>query len=44
MQSMVNPVLNAKRDNVIKMRLFQLYKKYNYDISIYNYHMRIYML
>ena len=40
MQSMVNPVLNAKRDNVIKMRLFQLYKKYNYDISIYNYHMK----
>lgn len=40
MQSMVNPVLNAKRDNVIKMRLLQLYKKYNYDISIYNYHMK----
>lgn len=40
MQSMINPVLNAKRDNVIKMRLFQLYKKYNYDISIYNYHMK----
>mgnify|MGYP000556233276 CR=1 FL=1 len=26
MQSMINPVLNAKRDNIIKMRLFQLYK------------------
>lgn len=40
MQSMINPVLNAKRDNIIKMRLFQLYKKYNYDISINNYNMK----
>ncbi|STY70615.1 Uncharacterised protein [Megamonas hypermegale] len=40
MQSMINPVLNAKRDNIIKMRLFQLYKKYNYDISIHNYNMK----
>lgn len=39
-QSMINPVLNAKRDNIIKMRLFQLYKKYNYDISINNYNMK----
>lgn len=31
-QSLVNPFLNAKTDSVIKKRLLQLYKKYNYDI------------
>lgn len=31
-QSLVNPFLNAKADRVIKKRLLQLYKKYNYDI------------
>ena len=29
-QSLINPVLNAQNDTVIKTRLLQLYKKYNY--------------
>lgn len=33
--SLVNPYLNAKNHTVIKRRLLQLYKKYNYDISLY---------
>lgn len=33
--SLVNPYLNAKNHDVIKRRLLQLYKKYNYDISHY---------
>lgn len=31
-QSLLNPIMNAKTDRLIKMRLFQLYKKYNYSI------------
>lgn len=33
-QSLINPFLNAKKDEVIKLRLLQLYKKYNYTISL----------
>lgn len=32
-QSLLNPILNAKNDEMIKTRLMQLYKKYNYRIS-----------
>lgn len=35
-QSLINPVLNAQNDTVIKTRLLQLYKKYNYNILIKN--------
>lgn len=35
-QSLINPVLNAQNDTVIKTRLLQLYKKYNYDILTKN--------
>lgn len=31
-QSMINPFINAKKDEVIRERLFRLYTKYNYDI------------
>ena len=34
-QSLINPVLNARNDVVIKERLLQLYKKYNYAIEAY---------
>ncbi len=33
MQSLANPFFNAKRDEIIKERLMQLYKKYNYNID-----------
>ena len=29
-ESLINPFLNAKRDEVLKTKLRQLYKKYNY--------------
>ncbi len=32
-QSLLNPFLNAKSDVMIKSRILQLYKKYNYSIS-----------
>lgn len=32
-QSFINPFLNAKKDEVIKRRLRELYKKVNYDIG-----------
>ena len=32
-QSLLNPFMNAKTDSVIKKRIIQLYKKYNYNIS-----------
>ena len=32
-QSLLNPFLNAKSDTMIKTRILQLYKKYNYTIS-----------
>lgn len=32
-QSLLNPFMNAKSDAMIKKRLLQLYKKYNYNIS-----------
>lgn len=32
-QSLLNPILNAKTDETIKVRLMQMYKKYNYTIS-----------
>lgn len=32
-QSLLNPFLNAKTDAVIKKRLLQIYKKFNYNIS-----------
>lgn len=35
-QSLINPVLNAQNDIVIKTRLLQLYKKYNYNILTKN--------
>lgn len=35
-QSLINPFLNANKDSVIKQRLQQLYKKYNYDIKCTN--------
>lgn len=35
-QSLINPVLNAQNDTVIKTRLLQLYKKYNYNILTKN--------
>lgn len=35
-QSLINPVLNAQNDTVIKTRLLQLYKKYNYNILTRN--------
>lgn len=31
-QSLINPFLNAKKDEVIKLKLLQLYKRYNYAI------------
>ena len=35
-QSMINPVINISDDRVLKERLIQLYKKYNYAIEHYN--------
>lgn len=35
-QSLINPVLNAQNDTVIKTKLLQLYKKYNYNILTKN--------
>lgn len=35
-QSLLNPFLNAKSDEMIKTRILQLYKKYNYTISDYD--------
>lgn len=35
-QSLLNPFLNAKSDEMIKTRILQLYKKYNYAISDYD--------
>lgn len=35
-QSLINPVLNVQNDTVIKTRLLQLYKKYNYNILTKN--------
>lgn len=35
-QALLNPFLNARTDEIIKKRLLQIYKKYNYDISDYN--------
>lgn len=35
-QSMINPVINISDDRVLKERLIQLYKKYNYAIDHYN--------
>lgn len=35
-QSLINPVLNAQNDTIIKTRLLQLYKKYNYNILTKN--------
>lgn len=35
-QSLLNPFLNAKSDEIIKRRLLQIYKKYNYDIPQYS--------
>lgn len=32
-QSLLNPFLNAGSDEIIKMKMLQLYKKYNYAIS-----------
>lgn len=34
--SLLNPLMNAKTDEVIKKRILQMYKKYNYNISIGN--------
>ena len=34
-QSMLNPFLNAKTDEIIKKRLLQIYKRYNYRIPHY---------
>lgn len=39
-QSMINPVINAKVDRIIKNRLLQLYKKYNYDMLTNNYRVK----
>ena len=39
-QSMINPVINAKTDRIIKDRLVQLYKKYNYDMLTNNYRVK----
>lgn len=39
-QSMINPVINAKVDRIIKDRLLQLYKKYNYDMLTNNYRVK----
>lgn len=36
-QSMINPIINTKNDKVLKERLRQLYKKYNYAIEDINY-------
>lgn len=33
--SLVNPFINAKNDKVIKEKLRNLYKRYNYDIDMY---------
>lgn len=33
-QSLINPFLNARKDEVIKLKLRQLYKKYNYIIPV----------
>lgn len=35
--SLANPFINAKNDNMIKVKLKALYKKYNYDIESYSY-------
>lgn len=35
-QAMLNPIINIKNDKVMKNRLRQLYKKYNYAIDHYN--------
>lgn len=32
-QMLINPILNAKTDEILKERIIQLYKKYNYAIS-----------
>ena len=32
-QSLLNPFLNARTDEMLKKRILQLYKKYNYSIS-----------
>lgn len=31
-EALINPILNAKKDEVLKMKLVQLYKKYNHAI------------
>ena len=33
-QSLINPFLNARKNEVIKLKLRQLYKKYNYTIPV----------
>lgn len=35
--SLANPFINAKKDELIKVKLKALYKKYNYDIESYNF-------
>ena len=41
---MINPVINISDDRVLKERLIQLYKKYNYAIEHYNVRFKIYLL
>lgn len=43
-QSMINLVINISDDRVLKERLIQLYKKYNYAIDHYNVDLKIYLL
>lgn len=33
-QALINPIINVKNIQVLRDRLFQLWKKYNYDISL----------
>ena len=32
-QSLINPILNAKGDDILKDKLMKLYKKYNYTMG-----------
>ena len=43
-QSLINPFLNAKNDEVIKTTLMRLYKNYNYSMSLNNKFKKLYSM
>ena len=43
-QSLINPFLNAKNDEVIKTILMRLYKNYNYSMSLNNKFKKLYSM